>query len=161
MLRRFLLPAIAATLLAACDRGPTQVATQDEPSFEAVLETAGQGVAAAGFLDRAPTGLQLTAEQRAAIRRINEQFVQANKADLDALAAITREAMTARRTGASPEAVRAILERSRPIRERLAPAFAALTRALNAVLTDAQRAWLADNARRLGPQLPPLPPRRP
>jgi len=161
MFRRITPVLAAALLIAACDRGPTESAAVDEATFEAVLETAGEGLSAAGFLDRAPAGLRLTAEQRAAIRTINEQFRQTNKADLDALAAITREAMIARRNGATPEAVRAILERSRPIRERLAPAFAQLARALNAVLTDAQRAWLAGNARRLGPQLPPLPARRP
>ena len=156
MFRRALPVFATVLLLAACGGSPTETASV-EPTLEAVLETADQGVAAAGFLDRAPAGLELTAEQRAAIRTINEQFRTANKADLDALTAITREAMTARRNGASRADLIAILERSRPIRERLAPAFAALRVALNAVLTDAQRAWLAANSRRLGPDLPPLP----
>jgi Spy/CpxP family protein refolding chaperone len=142
--------------LSACGGATTETAS-DDPTFEAVLETADQGASAAGYLDRAPRGLQLTAEQKAAIRTINERFRTANKADLDALTAITREAMAARRSGASRAEVIAIVERSRAIRERLAPAFAALRAALNAVLTEEQRAWLANNARRLGPDLPPLP----
>ena len=159
---RKLLPVFAVALvLAACDNAPTENASVLDPTLEAVLEASGVGASAANFLQRAPAGLQLTAEQRDAINRINTEFMRANKADLDVLTAITREAITAGRNGATPEAIRAILEPSRPTRERLAPAFAALARSLNAVLTDAQRAWLADNARRLGPQLPPLGPRRP
>jgi len=161
MFRRLLPVAAVALVLAACDNAPTENASALEPTLEAVLETSGVGTSAANFLQRAPAELQLSAEQREAIRRINMEFARANKADLDALTAITREAITARRNGATPEAIRAILERSRSTRERLAPAFAGLARSLNAVLTDAQRAWLADNARRLGPQLPPIGPSRP
>ena len=156
MLRRAI-PLLATAILFAACGGATTETTSDEATFEAVLETADQGGSAAGYLDRAPRGLQLTAEQKAAIRTINEEFRTANKADLDALTAITREAMDARRSGASRAEVVAILERSRPIRERLAPAFAALRAAISAVLTAEQRAWLANHARRLGPNLPPLP----
>jgi hypothetical protein len=69
------------------------------------------------------------------------------------------KAVAARKDGASPADVRAILEETRAIRERLRPAFAALRDEVNGILTDAQRAWLRDNARRLGPQLPQLPQR--
>lgn len=158
---RSALPIVAATLLfAACDRGPTESRPSVMPSLEAMLVTAGEGASAVGFLDRAPSGLQLTAAQRAAIRTINEQFRTANQADLDALMVITRDALTAQRAGGSHDALRTILEKSRPIRERLMPAFMQLAQSLNAVLTDAQRAWLRENAQRLGPQLPTLPPRQ-
>ena len=159
MLRRFA-PLLAATLvLAACDRSPVESAPAEEVSFEAVLETSGEGVSAGAFLERAPESLRLTAEQRTALRDINAAFRAANQADFEALRVIVREAVTARKGGASPADVRAILERSRPIRERLRPAFAALREAVNGVLTEAQRAWLRENARRLGPLLPQLPPR--
>ncbi len=161
MFRRAIPLVAAALLLAACDSAPTESASVDEPSFEMVLETAGEGEAAGMLLDRAPEALRLTAEQRAAIRALNEQFRTAHRADVEALRAITREAMAARRAGATPDEVRAILERSRPVRERLGTAFRELRVAIAAVLTDAQRAWLRDNNRRLGPQLPQLPPRRP
>jgi Spy/CpxP family protein refolding chaperone len=167
MLRRFLPVLAAALLFAACDRGPTESAPIDEPSFEAVLETAGEGEAAAMLLERAPESLRLTDAQKAAIRELNQAFRVANRADYEALRAITREAMQARRNGATPDEVRAILERSRPVRERLAAAFRELHAKIAAVLTDAQRAWLREHNRRLGPglpqlpQLPPGPPRRP
>jgi Spy/CpxP family protein refolding chaperone len=161
MFRRAIPFVAAALLFAACDSAPTENAAIDEPSFEMVLETAGEGEAAGMLLERAPEALRLTTEQKAAIRRINEEFRAAHRADVEALRAITREAMAARRAGATPEQVRAILETSRPVRERLGTAFRGLREAIAAVLTDAQRAWLRDNNRRLGPQLPQLPPRRP
>lgn len=156
------MPLLAAALVVtACDRAPTESAPLAEPSFEVVLESMGEGASAGMLLDRAPAALRLTAEQRAAIRALNAEFARVHRADLDALRDVTRAAMQARRDGKSPDQVRAILETSRPVRERLGPAFVALHRAVRAVLTDAQRAWLRDNTRRLGAQLPPMPPRRP
>jgi Spy/CpxP family protein refolding chaperone len=164
MPRRFM-PLLAAVLFAsACDSAPTENAAIAEPSFEIVLESQGEGASAAMLLDRAPAELRLTREQREAIRALNVAFQREHRADLDALRAATRSAMQARRDGKSPEEVRALLDATRPVRERLGPAFAGLHRAVHAVLTDAQRAWLRDNHRRLGaqlPPLPPLPPRRP
>lgn len=157
---RLLSVAAAALLTVACSDGPTERPAVDPVSFEAVLVASGQGSAAAAYLDRAPRELQLSAQQREAIRDINARFRAEHQADLDALTAIVREAVAAHRAGATPDALRAILEDSREIRERLAPAFLQLARALNAVLTDAQRAWLVENARRVGPPLPELPPRR-
>ncbi len=147
-------------VLAACDSQPTGTDATEETSFEAVLETAGEGASAAMFLAGAPENVRLTAEQRTRIREINEAFRVANQADVRALEAITRAAVQARRGGASPEAIRGILEEALPVRLRLASAFRALNRDIQAVLTEAQRNWLRDNARRMGPQLP-LPPRRP
>jgi len=150
----------AALLAVACGGGPTERPATDPAPFEAVLAASGQGGSAVGYLDRAPRGLQLTAQQREAIRQINAQFRADHQADLDALTTIVRDAIAAQRAGATPDALRAILENSRAIRERLAPAFVQLARSLNAVLTDAQRAWLQENARRVAPPLPELPPRR-
>jgi Spy/CpxP family protein refolding chaperone len=166
MSRRYVPVLAAALLFAACDRGPTESAVVEEPSFETVLDASGHGEAGGLLLGRAPEALRLTDEQKAAIRRLNEQFTQTNRADFRTLHELTREAMQARRDGASPDAVRAILERGRPVRERLATAMRDLERAVAAVLTDAQRAWLRDNHRRLGaglpalPPMPPMPPRR-
>ena len=144
----------------ACESQPTESVESEEASFEAVLETAGEGASAAMYLERAPEAVRLTAEQRRAIREINEAFRAAHQADVRALQEITRAAIAARRNGASPAEVRAILEEGRAIRERLVPAFQELHRQIRAVLTEAQLKWLKDNARRLGPQLPQLP-RRP
>jgi Spy/CpxP family protein refolding chaperone len=158
MPRRILPLLFAALVIAACDRGPTESAPVDAPSFEVVLESMGEGASAAMLLDRAPAELRLTAAQREAIRALNTEFQRAHRADVEALRTTTRLAMQARRDGKSPEEVRAILEASRPVRERLGVAFAELHRAVQAVLTDAQRAWLREHSRRLGAQLPPLPP---
>lgn len=144
----------------ACDSQPTEVVPSEEASFEAVLETAGEGASAAMYLERAPEAVRLTPEQRRAIREINEAFRAANQADIRALEGITRAAITARRNGASPAEVRAILEEGRAVRERLVPAFQELHRQIRAVLTEAQLKWLKDNSRRLGSQLPHVP-RRP
>jgi len=159
---RQLLPLLCAALvITACDRGPTESAPIDAPSFELVLESVGEGASAALLLDRAPEALRLTNEQRAAIRALNAEFQRVYRADFEALRTITRSAMQARRDGKSPDEVRTILETARPVRARLGVAFAELRRAVQAVLTEAQRDWLRANHRRLGGQLPPLPPRRP
>lgn len=156
------MPLLAAVLVvSACDRTPTENASLAEPSFEVVLESAGEGASAAMMLDRAPAELRLTPEQREAIRALNATFQREHRADFEALRAATRLAMQARRDGKSPEEVRALLEATRPVRERLGAAFAGLHRAIQAVLTEPQRAWLRENHRRLGAQLPSLPPRRP
>ncbi len=146
--------------VSACDSPPTASAPSDEASFEAVLETAGEGASAGMYLERAPEAVRLTPEQRKAIREINQAFRAANQADLRTLEGLTRAALAARRNGASPAEIRAILEEGRDARERLVPAFQELHRQIRAVLTDAQLKWLKDNSRRFGPQLPHLP-RRP
>ncbi len=157
VLRRLFALLAVPFVLSACDRQPTESGANEEASFEAVLETAGEGASAAMFLERAPDAVRLTPEQRTAIRGINQAFRAANQADVRALEAVTRAALKARRSGASPEEIRAILEEARPVRERLRLAFQELHRDIQAVLTDAQRKWLGDNARRLGPQLPQRP----
>lgn len=158
---RHLIALVAIPLaLGACDSQPTGVEANEEVTLEAVLESSGEGASAGMFLQRAPEAVRLTEEQRAAIRGINEAFRAANQADVRALEAITRAAIAARRGGASQDDVRKILEEGRPIRERLGQAFRDLQREIHAVLTEAQREWLKNNSRRLGPNLPALP-RRP
>jgi len=161
MFRNLLPLLIAAFVVTACDQGPMESALSEEPSFELVLDAVGEGESAGMLLDRAPEALRLTPEQRDAIRALNARFQREHRADMQALRATTRRAMQARRDGKSPEEVRAMLEESLPVRARLAVAFARLNRAVYAVLTEAQRAWLRENNRRFGAQLPPLPPRRP
>ncbi len=158
--RQFFALLAVPLVLSACDRQPTGIEASESETFEAVLESSGEGASAGMFLQRAPEAVRLSAEQRRAIREINEAFRAANQADFRALEAITRSAIAARRAGATPAELRAILEDARPIRERLGPAFQELRREIHAVLTEAQREWLKNNARRFGPQLP-SPPRRP
>lgn len=82
----------------------------------------------------------LTADQVARIRALQEAFATANRADLDALAAIGRELLAARQGGKSQAELRAILERAAPIRDRLAEAERRLRAQIDAVLTPEQRA---------------------
>lgn len=112
----------------------------------------GGGIGAAHL----PDSLKLTAEQKAAIQALHESFMVANKADLEALKAIEAEAKAAKKAGKSREEVRAILERSRPILDRLHAAFARLQEAIWAIYTPAQRAWIdAHRPKVCGPDGPP------
>lgn len=156
LLRRLLPVSLLALTIAACEQGPTENAAVAEPTFEAVLEANGNGDIAAGFLDKAPEALRLTDAQKAQIKALNEAFREKNKADFEALRAITKEAMTAKKAGKTQEEVRAILEKGKPIRDRLAAAMTALRTAINAVLTEAQKAWLWENAPKHGPRLPSM-----
>ena len=158
---RFLLTSlVAASLVAGCADTPSESGPAPEVTAEAVLESVGEGLSASPYLERAPEAVRLTDEQRAELRAIHTAFREAHGADWRALQDIVRRAMEARRNGADRETVRGMLMESQPIRERLRPAFAQLRSDVHDVLTDAQRAWLRDNARRMGPRLPELPPRR-
>jgi Spy/CpxP family protein refolding chaperone len=91
-----------------------------------------------------PADIALSADQRARIGALIEAFVAATAADRAALTAIREEAADARRDGATPEQVRAILATGAEPRKRLHEATIALQRAVLAELTPAQRAWLAN-----------------
>jgi Spy/CpxP family protein refolding chaperone len=153
---------VAATIgvLAACSSTPVESAPFEEPNAEAVLETIGEGLSASAYLERAPESVRPTAEQKAQLRSIHTAFRDTNGDDWRAMRAIVRRAMEARRGGADVATVRGILMEAQPIRARLRPAFAQLRADVDAVLTDAQRRWLRENSRRMGPRLPTLPPNR-
>lgn len=168
MLRRLLFPTLAATLvLAACSEsplGPT-VATEDYAlvmfgEYGSALEgTMGTEAAPQTFDGRSirpqfPDSIALTAEQRAAMLTLRQAFRAEHESELNALRAIFLEARIARNSGATREAIRAILDEARPIAQALRPDVITLHEALRAVLTDAQRAWIAANRppRRFGPQ---------
>ena len=92
-----------------------------------------------------PDSLKLTDAQRAQMDSIRAAFRTEHEAELDALRDIFQDARTARMAGASHEEVRAILAQGREIAQALRPAVVALHEALRAVLTDAQRAWIASH----------------
>lgn len=159
MFRRLLFPTLAATLvLAACSEsslGPT-VATEDyalvmfgEPG-SALEGTMGAQVGPRPFDGRTirpnfPDSLALSDEQRAQMLALRVAFRAEHQDALDSLRAIFQAAHAARHDGATREEIRAILATGRPIGEALRPDVIALHQALLAVLTDAQRAWLAAN----------------
>jgi Spy/CpxP family protein refolding chaperone len=174
MLKRLITPALAATLfVAACDTSPTgsQVDTQASDDYALVMfgesgsaleglmgPTAG-GPPFDGSTLRAPLpdSLALTDEQIAAMRALREAFRAEHQDELAALRAIFEAARAARQAGATREEVHAILIEARPIVEALRADVQALHEALRAVLTDAQREWLAANR---PPHVPNLPHRR-
>lgn len=170
MLRRLLLPTLAASLvLAACAESPfgssSVTATEDYAlvmfgEYGSALEgTMGPESGPRPFDGRTirpqfPDSIALTDEQRAEMLALRMAFRAEHEAQLDSLRDIFQQARLARLEGASREEVRAILATGRPIAEALRPDVIALHEALRAVLTDAQRAWLAANRppRRFGPR---------
>jgi Spy/CpxP family protein refolding chaperone len=104
-----------------------------------------------------PDSLALTDEQIAAMRALREAFRAEHQDELAALRAIFEAARAARLAGATREEVHAILLDARPIVEALRADVQALHEALRAVLTDAQREWLAANR---PPHVPNMPHRR-
>lgn len=161
MFRRLLFPTIALTFaVAACSEAPTGTSTELDSGDYALVMFGEEGAALEGTMGvqdgarpfdgrtgwaRLPDSLQLTDEQRAEMRTLREAFRIEHADELEALRDIFQEARAARRAGASRMEVRAILAEGRPIVEALRPDVRALHVALRAVLTDAQRAWLAAN----------------
>ncbi len=167
MLRRLLFPTLmAALVLAACGESPTATTTFTD-DFALVL-FGEEGAALEGTLGPQdgtpfdgrthrpvfPDSLRLTDEQRAEMLALRIAFRAENEPQLDSLRAIFQQARLARLEGATRDEIRAILETGRPLAEALRPKVRALHEALRAVLTDAQRAWLAANRppRRFGPR---------
>jgi Spy/CpxP family protein refolding chaperone len=158
MLRRSFLPTLAALLvLAACAESPIGTSSAFEEDFALAMFGA-EGAALEGTLGpqagprpfdgrshrpHFPDSLALTNEQKAEMHTLREAFRTEHASALDSLRAIFQEARTARDSGATREEVRAILVTGRPIAEALRPDVRALHVALRAVLTDAQRAWIA------------------
>lgn len=161
MFRRLLFPALALTFaVAACGEAPTGTSAELESGDYALVMFGEEGAALEGTMGaqsgerpfdgrtgwaRLPDSLQLTDEQRAEMHALREAFRLEHAEALDALREIFQEARAARRAGASRREIRAILAEGRTIVEALRPDVRALHEALRAVLTDAQRAWLAAN----------------
>lgn len=164
MLRSFLAPALAASLLlAACDQSPTGAPAASETDDYALVVFGEAGSALEGTMGRAPRGgpfdgstafhrlpadLALSAEQIAAIQALREAFRTAHADEILALRTIFEAARAAREAGATREEVHAILMEGRAAAVALRPYVHALRVAIRAELTDAQRAWLDANRRR-------------
>lgn len=151
----------AALLLAACGGDTTGPADADLFAFSAGefgsvmygMQGAhpGRGLPELGRLRLLPDSIALTAQQEAEINALLEAFQAANQADLEALAAIMDDAREARQAGKPRAEIAAILAPAREIHLRLAAAHVKLHADINAVLTPAQRAWLARTPGRCSP----------
>jgi hypothetical protein len=170
MVRKFFVPVLALSVaLAGCDKSPTALDTaQTQAALDdyAMVMFGQDGAALAGTMgrlenghhrfdggsafDRLPDSLALTTEQTDSIQALRAAFAADHQAALDSLHTIFAAARTAREGGATREEVRAILMDARPIAMAIRMDVRALREAIWAVLTDAQRAWLADHHRRCG-----------
>lgn len=90
-----------------------------------------------------PDSVKLSAAQKMQIQALLVAFGVANKIDLDAMGAAHQAARAARQAGKARDEVRALLEAARPAASRVRANGEALHTAITAVLTPAQRAWIA------------------
>lgn len=157
-MRRIAFMTIAAAALVACSSettAPSSTAATDEittfsiGAFGTTLTAVG-GYDADLFQLRLahglPDDLKLTADQQARIKALVDAFQAATKADREALTAILKKADEARKAKKSKAEIRAILDQGIPIRGRLSLAELDLKVHIDAVLTPAQRDWLAAHA---------------
>jgi len=145
---------LSALTVAACSSEPSAPGPALDPNdiaigaFGTAFTTAGAYEADLYELrlgNAFPDSIKLTDDQKARIKALTERYLEATKADREALTAILRRAAEAIKAGKSRAEVSAILALGIPIRERLAAAQAALKAAIDAVLTPEQRAWLASH----------------
>lgn len=148
-MRKFLLVFVAALALAACEKDASAPVTDNLLLDDAALlaygsmDMAHPGSHFLARLNSLPDSIKLTAEQRIQIHALMTAFVNATRPDMEALVAILQEARAAHQAGASEAEIRAIFARGDAIRARLHEAEARLRANIEAVLTPAQKAWLA------------------
>lgn len=149
-MRKFVFVLLATLTLGACNSDSTAPATDtvllDEAALLAfgAMDMADPGSHFIARLNSLPDSIRLSAEQRTQIRALIEAFVQATRADIEALNAIHQEARAARQAGATEAEIRAIFAQGDAIRARLHAAEAELRSDIEALLTPAQKAWLAN-----------------
>lgn len=105
-----------------------------------------------------PDALKLTDAQKAAIKKLHDDFAAAHKTQFDQLKAIHEQARAAAKAGKTRAEVRAILDKGKPIMESMKADFAALRAAIERILTAEQKAWAAAHRRQgPGPMGGPMP----
>ncbi len=110
-------------------------------------------VAAGGYLFPLPASLALTSAQQAQMNALLAKLEQETASDLAAYNAIAAQARSARQSGASSASIDAIMATGADIKKRLDSADAAHRAAIEAILSPAQREWLATCAN--GPVISP------
>lgn len=153
-MRRVALLVTAAMLVACSNETTTAPATIDQVDqfVNAVSSTALTAIGAYDanvykdrLLNALPDSLKLTSDQQAKIKALVDAYNAAIKADREAFEAVLKEARAAVQAGKSKDEVKAILDKAAPIAGRLADAAAKLKSDIDAVLTQAQRDWLASH----------------
>lgn len=147
-MRKTLLMLLAVLALGACSEQTTAPTDNAFMLVEAAdlaygaTDLADPGRHFIGRLRLLPDNLKLSAAQETQIRALIAAFAAATKPDLEALAAIRRQAREAYAAGKSAEEIRAILAGGDAIRARLHEAERKLHADILAVLTPEQKAWL-------------------
>jgi Spy/CpxP family protein refolding chaperone len=153
-MRKTLFVLLAAVAIGACNEQSTAPATDtlllDDAALLAfsAMDMADPGSHFIARLNSLPDSIRLSSEQRTQIRALVEAFVQATRADIEALNAIHQEARAARQAGKTEAEIRAIFAKGDAIRTRLHAAEAKLRSDIEAVLTPAQKSWLTSGGQR-------------
>jgi Spy/CpxP family protein refolding chaperone len=153
-MRKLLFVLLLAAFTAACGEDTSAPAADTVLLDDAALlafgsmDMADPGSRFIARLNSLPDSIKLTADQQTRIRELITAFVTATRVDMEALAAIHQEARAARTAGKTEAEIRAILARGDAIRARLHAAEAKLHADVQAVLTPAQKAWLANSGDR-------------
>jgi hypothetical protein len=158
MLRRFFVPALAATLvLGACSSdSPTEPLAEQEDDYALLMfgesGTALEGVFGPQDSDRPfdgrtgrrelPDSIKLTDEQKAEIAALKEAFRLEHAEEIEALKAVFEEARAAKQAGATREEIREILLEGKLIAMELRFDLVDLHEAIWDVFTDAQKRWI-------------------
>ena len=169
MLRKFIAPALVATLvLAACDQASTEpAATQTDEDYALVMfgeagssleGTMGSQPATRPFDGRTfrrpfPDSIALSQTQIDSIAALRAAFRAAHAPQIDSLKAIFEQARAAKDAGATREEIRAILVTGRPLAIALRVDVVDLHYAVWQVYTPAQKAWIVSHR----PRRPPTP----
>lgn len=149
-MRKTLICTLALVVLAGCSRDtavPTALDDTDATLDDFSVIAYGMGTPSAATpdmrrLEALPAPIALTAEQKAAIAKLIEDFQATYAADLAKLAELNTKAKEAIAAGKPREEVAAILREARPIRIKIAEATTKLRADIRNVLTAEQKAWL-------------------
>ena len=170
-----------ALLLVACERGPTQPASNDVlDSIDAVALSfnASLGLPGQPFQDASaqhapgdakdpgaafPDSIRLSAAQKTAIQALVDAYAAANASDLTALQAIHAQMEAAVKAGATKAQIEAIMATAAPILARQMSASKAVHDAIFALLTSLQQSWIGSHLPKGPPPgwQPPAPPHKP
>lgn len=174
MLRKFIAPALALTLVLACDQASTAPATSTDQDYALTMfgeagssleGTMGPQQSERPFDGRTyrrgfPDSIKLSQVQIDSITVLRGAFRAAHAAQLDSLKAIFEQARAAKQAGATRDEIHAILVTGRPIALALRVDVVDLHYAIWQVFTPAQKAWIvAHRPRRMpAPIAPPAGP---
>ena len=159
MLRKFIAPALVATLvLAACDQASTEPAATQTDEDYALVMFGEAGSSLEGTMGSQPAtrpfdGRTFRRPFPDSIAALRAAFRAAHAAQIDSLKAIFEQARAAKEAGATREEIRAILATGRPLATALRVDVVDLHYAVWQVYTPAQKAWIVSHR----PRRPPTP----